>query len=649
MYSSSLNNLFNYGSGSISYATVIESNGENFEGAAVQTKFYAGSDARPVVWWGKEILGAPLSNQSSPLNGKISEETVYKKAVSGAPFPIKKTQYVYTIDDRSQIKIYGYNVNKKYAIVEPVPGLPCGNNAELVSDHLINAFDVMRYDINSWWAHLTSQTETLYDENGANPVTSTTNLFYDNEQHLQLTRSETLNSKSELLKNTNTYPADYPGNPVYSAMIAKNIITPVITSGTSKTFNAITTELFKDIINYSNAGNNNFVPVSVQKSIKGGVPQTEGTIDQYDASGNVLQMTGKDGIVSAILWGYNYQYPVAQVIGSTYANAISQLSVTVAALQQLDGALLRAELNRIRTNVPAARVTSYTYKLMTGVTSITDPNNKTNTYDYDSFNRLLGIKDQDGNVVKKLEYVYATPDANALLNIFFSQPLTKTYQCQTCAAGYAAVPLQFNIPNGKYFSLLSQIDADAKAAADIEGQEYVNKTSKCISNTPCTNCTNFTPNWQNTTSALRCQLNTGGQYTGYQEQEQKDINVCSPTYNQTQWVVTAQNTTACPPSVAPNLTSTNTTGVAGYTASYYNTVTGVTYAFNVSSAAGLQTLGSIPDGTYNLTLSKPGNQNTAIFKSGCGKFQIITGLSAVFSNISVSASGCNSIRIDPDI
>ncbi len=58
------------------------------------------------------------------------------------------------------------------------------------------------------------------------------------------------------------------------------------------------------------------------------------------------------------------------------------------------------------------------------------------------------------------------------------------------------------------------------------------------------NCTNTSANWQNT-ATLRCQENAG-QNTGYQEQEQVDINPCSPTYNQTQWILAGYDPTACP-------------------------------------------------------------------------------------------------------
>lgn len=75
---------------------------------------------------------------------------------------------------------------------------------------------------------------------------------------------------------------------------------------------------------------------------------------------------------------------------------------------------------------------------------------------------------------------------------------------------------------------------------------YSGQPENCLSP-----CTNTTAEWQNTATALRCQLNAG-QNTGYQEQEQKDMNPCSPTYNQLRWVQTAYNTTACPLPAACN-------------------------------------------------------------------------------------------------
>jgi YD repeat-containing protein len=238
------------------------------------------------------------------------------------------------------------------------------------------------------------------------------------------------------------------------------------------------------------------------------------------------------------------------------------------------------KIDELRLYPDAAQMMTYTYEPLVGITSQCDANNKITYYEYDALSRLILVRDQDNNILKKYCYNY-------------------TGQAENCL----------------------------------------------------TTCTNTTPNWQNTTTALRCQVDANGFNTGYQEQEQKDMNVCSSSFGQPQWVLVGQNTTACPAPILVPLTSTNTTNFVGYTASYYNTVTGITYNFAVSSTAGLNTLGSIPEGNYNLTITKSGNQYSSIFKSGCRMFQTITGLSAVFSNITISLSStvCKSITINLDL
>jgi len=64
------------------------------------------------------------------------------------------------------------------------------------------------------------------------------------------------------------------------------------------------------------------------------------------------------------------------------------------------------------------------------------------------------------------------------------------------------------------------------------------------------NCVTTTADWQNTTTAIRCKKNTSNQNTGEQEQEQKDMNSFSPTYNQLRWIVVGTNLSACPITVS---------------------------------------------------------------------------------------------------
>lgn len=62
----------------------------------------------------------------------------------------------------------------------------------------------------------------------------------------------------------------------------------------------------------------------------------------------------------------------------------------------------------IRLHPSSAQMISYTYDPLIGITSQTDTNNRITYYDYDAFGRLKTIKDQDGNIIKTLEYHYKT-------------------------------------------------------------------------------------------------------------------------------------------------------------------------------------------------------------------------------------------------
>lgn len=60
----------------------------------------------------------------------------------------------------------------------------------------------------------------------------------------------------------------------------------------------------------------------------------------------------------------------------------------------------------VRLHPSSARMTTYTYDPLVGMTSETDENNVTTFYEYDAFNRLKCIKDQFGNIRKSYIYHY---------------------------------------------------------------------------------------------------------------------------------------------------------------------------------------------------------------------------------------------------
>jgi YD repeat-containing protein len=141
-------------------------------------------------------------------------------------------------------------------------------------------------------------------------------------------------------------------------------------------------------------------------------------------------------------------------------------------------------------------VVTYTYKPLIGVTTITDANNKTNTYEYDVLNRLILIKDQDNNAVKKIEYTYNGPDTTRSFMIYYNTAISRPYTCHSCDTGSVGSSVTYYVPAGKWFSTVSQASAQAKAAADTvaNGQLYADRNGTCTvgncgSSCNASNCT----------------------------------------------------------------------------------------------------------------------------------------------------------------
>ncbi|MEO5996695.1 MAG: hypothetical protein ABIN89_08180 [Chitinophagaceae bacterium] len=131
--------------------------------------------------------------------------------------------------------------------------------------------------------------------------------------------------------------------------------------------------------------------------------------NSYDDNGNVTTQQKPSDIKKSYIWGYNSQYPIAEVVGLDYSTIMANVGLNQVILQSATTSdeQMRTELDKIRTSFPTAFVTTYTYKPLIGISSLTDINNRTTYYEYDSFGRLILIRDQDKNILKKICYNYA--------------------------------------------------------------------------------------------------------------------------------------------------------------------------------------------------------------------------------------------------
>ncbi|WP_315815915.1 hypothetical protein [Paraflavitalea speifideaquila] len=179
-------------------------------------------------------------------------------------------------------------------------------------------------------------------------------------------------------------------------------------------------------------------------------------------------------------------------------------------------------VDEVRLYPSNARMTTYTYHPLIGHSSACNANNQVSYYEYDSFNRLLRVRDENKNILKAYDYQLQAPNNPDAL-----WTATGNTRCKTCPA------------NSIYLAGIRQ-----QEEKDLNPQSSSYNTLRWIDIGPDGSCAALA-DWQNTTTPVRCQT-IAIENTGYQEREQRDMNPCSPTYNQIKWTLLSQNCVACP-------------------------------------------------------------------------------------------------------
>ncbi|WP_341842545.1 hypothetical protein [Chitinophaga caseinilytica] len=235
-----------------------------------------------------------------------------------------------------------------------------------------------------------------------------------------------------------------------------------------------------------------------------GLPSGKEYIVSYWSNGAAAAVNGIAATQGPLKQGWRYYQHILPA---------TTTSVSVSGTVQID---------ELRLYPRQASMSTFAYNPLSGVTEIATPNG-ISQFEYDGLDRLLLIRDLDGNIIKQAAYVYETFNHTAAtwLN-------TGTTRCKPCAA------------NSAYNDVILQHEQ-----TDINPRSATFSTKRWVDAGTSTSCTSNAV-WQNTATATRCKKNGSNQNTGEIEQEQKDMNPCSATYNTLRWVVTGTNLTTCP-------------------------------------------------------------------------------------------------------
>jgi hypothetical protein len=208
---------------------------------------------------------------------------------------------------------------------------------------------------------------------------------YDSYNNLQQYTPVDLNSVNYIWDYLHTYPVAQ----VKNAVLADVAATSFEADGTG---------------NWTYTGTSTADTTTITGSLCYNLGQSGGNITKSGLTSGTTYVLSYwiKGTTSLSIAGTITGYPIQgkTINGWTYFEHkfTGQTSVTVSGSGYID---------ELRLYPATAQMTTYTYGPLVGTTTTCDVDNKVTYYFYDAYQRLIRIKDQDGNIIKTIQYHYA--------------------------------------------------------------------------------------------------------------------------------------------------------------------------------------------------------------------------------------------------
>jgi hypothetical protein len=320
----------------VGYDKVEVLEGEAGENGKSVYQYYNNPDVVSAYTWDGFPRQRPVnSNLSEQLNGSLLNQTDYRN--SGVQFiPVKEVINQYADKPLKKNDVYGFTdvipPNGEYDSDAGFLGynyLPQTASSRLFSTYII---------LRSRQTYLSSTIERLFGQNNPLDVQqTTTNYFYDSNNHNFLTKQETFNSKAGKISSFISYPLDFTtlntteaiskgvanlknkhvyNVPIetYTTKTSADGNTINTTSGTVTAFDNIkplpaTIYQLQSVTPVSG-----FTPLAINSTttIKNGSYQPIASFS-YDTYGNIIRQSRTNGPILGYQWGYNSELPVSEI------------------------------------------------------------------------------------------------------------------------------------------------------------------------------------------------------------------------------------------------------------------------------------------------------------------------------------------------
>lgn len=395
----------------------------------------------------------PTNNNN--LNGLLKSRTSYTTK-GGVEFPVKKIDFEYSVQSSDLVRNYIYGSS--------MTGSPM----------------LYGYDVVCQWITSSKKTEIDFDpDGGTNKTAKISNFIYDNSDK-QKKKEDYIDSKGDSYSIKYLYPKDMVSlgfTIPYQTMQSRNMIGVVVQKEEYKG----TTLLNKTFTDFATNWPKNpslILPSTVRSQFMLDDPENRLIYHSYDNKGNVLTFSYGRGPKTSFLYSYNQQYPIAEIKNVEFSEIENILGVDNISVF---GNLPKPDRNDIdnfilplKAGLPNAMISTYSYQPLVGVTSKIDEKNQVSYYEYDDFERLKNIKDQNKNIVKNFRYNY-----KEILVVYKNDAKSVVFTKQ-CTEGQGTL-VTYTVAEGKYTSTESVALANALADADIaaNGQNYANANGTC--------------------------------------------------------------------------------------------------------------------------------------------------------------------------
>lgn len=239
-------------------------------------------------------------------------------------------------------------------------------------------------------------TRTRQYENGDDAIQSISRTRYDDElrqveytstEEPLLARSQQVNMKYDQINNT------------------------IVTTSQQQLINDVMRE--RTLYSYDTAAN----LLKTQFGTPEVAPEKIGVENTHYTAGLLTGYIDAAGLPVTLVYGYNSSRIVAKLVNVEASLYYSNNTVYLGSRINIGNysnqtattyneTNLKNALNSLRTLFPEAMVTTYTYRPMVGIASITDAAGREERYQYDTFNRLYQVVNHEGLVTQRYQYNY---------------------------------------------------------------------------------------------------------------------------------------------------------------------------------------------------------------------------------------------------